>query len=494
MKNWIMLLALMFSSFAFAMPTGTYGPCKRVNKNATRLKIIESEITVNGQLSKVFDIVQEDGSPAIVKKKGGCFNLIVENHTSYPTGLHWHGLILPNSEDGVPYVTQLPISPNNSYSYDFEVVQEGTYWAHTHYGLQEQKLMAAPLILLPEDGAKYKDVIFMFESFTFKSIDEVWQGLRKETISIMKEKGDQWIPTFDSFKPGGAGELNDVNFDAFLTNRRTLADPYVHLVEAGEKIRLRFINGSISSNFHVNIGELDGKIIAVDGNPVEPIDIDKFPIAVAQRVDVLVTIPKSGGAFPILAQCQGRDLLTGAILKTKNSHTPKISEKSKFKAGAVSNEIEKKLIATNPLKDRLVDRTLKVELQGNMKYYVWGINGYVWPKNQPLLVKKGQRIEMVFINNTSMAHPMHLHGHVFQIIEMDGDKFSGAIRDTVLVLPGQTIKVIFDANNPGIWAMHCHNGYHLWGGMFTTVLYQDFDPIMFPKQEIEIYSKSYGGY
>ncbi len=489
---------VLFFSIAIklmAMPTGTYGVCKGVTPDATRLKIVETEIVVNGKSSKIFKIVESDGSEIIYKTEGKCFNLVVENHTSVPTSLHWHGLILPVLEDGVSYVTQPPIPPGKSYPYNFTVEQAGTFWTHTHFGLQEQKLMSAPLILLPEEGEKYRSIVLFFEGFTFKSIEEVWLGLRKNLMEARKAKGKDWLPPFMvAQKMDGDQDLNDVDFDAFLTNGKTLESPDIYLVKPREKVCLRLINGSVSSGFHISLGDLKGEIIAVDGSPVVPIAYNDFPIATAQRVDVLVTIPKKGGVFPILAQCQGTNMRTGAILKTKGETVSPITSHSNQKAGAITNEIEKKLRAKDPLEKRKVDRTLKATLNGNMKYYVWGINEHVWPNDAPLYVKEGERVELEFINESEMSHPMHLHGHVFQVVEIDGESFPGAMRDTILVMPAQKVKVAFDANNPGIWAMHCHISYHLWAGMFTVVLYEGFTPPYFSKQTITNYSHTYGGY
>ena len=493
MSKWLWIFFL--SSSLFAMPTGTYGPCKEVSPEATHLKIIETEIVVKGKTSKVFEITQASGEPALIKTEGKCFNVLLKNQTSVPTTLHWHGLIVPVLEDGVAYVTQPPIQPGKSQAYNFEIVQAGTFWMHSHFGLQEQKLMSAPLILLPRDKNLYRDVIVFFEAFTFKSIKEVWLGLRKELMEMLQKKGKNWKPNLNPQRSKHAPiDLNDVSFDAFLTNRKTLENPEVQIVKAGETLRLRLINGSVGSGFHVDLGVLHGKIIAVDGNPIIPISFNAFPLATAQRADVLVTIPEEGGVFPILAQCQGTNMRTGLILKTQKAKTPALSSVAKTTAGAITNNIEKDFHAKKPLKPRKVDRILMSELEGNMKFYTWAINNHVWPNDKPLYVKEGERVELIFVNKTPMAHPMHLHGHSFQVVEIDGERFSGAVRDTILVMPEQTVKIQFDANNPGIWAMHCHISYHLWAGMFTTVQYIGYTPPSFTKQQIQNYTHTYGGY
>ncbi|MCH9632611.1 MAG: hypothetical protein S4CHLAM6_09490 [Chlamydiae bacterium] len=472
-----------------APPTATYGNCKGLSTTPTYLKIIESKITVQGKESNVYGLIYNDDQNVIRKTKGDCFNLVIKNETSVPTSIHWHGFVLPNVEDGVAYITQPPIFPGQLYPYNFKVVQEGTYFAHSHYGLQEQKLMAIPLIAQSPDEPKYKNKILCLESFSFKEPEKIWQGLRKNFMEASKEVTLQTKSSLLPTKP----TLNDVYYDAFLCNHKTLEDPDVWIVEPGEIVRLRFINASASSGFHIDLGELSGSLIAVDGNNIQPIDLKTFPIATAQRADILVRIPNDGGVFPVIAQCQGTQMLTGAILKTKNEPTPKMSSMATQTVGAISNQFEKKLHAIDPLLPKKIDRTLNVSLDGNMAYYVWGMNGHSWPNYQPLIVKEGERVEIVFTNNTPMAHPMHLHGHIFQVTEINGDPINeGAMRDVLLVMPHQSAKIVFDANNPGFWAFHCHMLYHSWGGLMTVIQYEGVDSPTFNSEALFYYSSSYG--
>ena len=128
--------------------------------------------------------------------------------------------------------------------------------------------------------------------------------------------------------------------------------------------------------------------------------------------------------------------------------------------------------AQKPFPERKADRVHILNLTGEMAGYVWSINNVVWNKDvPPLPVAKGERVELVFVNRTPMPHPMHLHGHEFQVVEIDGERFPGAVRDTVLVTPGRRVVVAFDALNPGWWALHCHLLYHMDAGMFTTIKY-----------------------
>ncbi len=138
----------------------------------------------------------------------------------------------------------------------------------------------------------------------------------------------------------------------------------------------------------------------------------------------------------------------------------------------LDNTQEMKLVAGHALTDKPADRTLQCNLGGSMASYSWTINGLAYPNRESLEVKQGERVEILLRNETNMAHPMHLHGHDFQVIEIDGKQVNGALRDTLLVPPKSAIKVCLDANNPGVWAFHCHILYHLATGMFTVLKYE----------------------
>lgn len=418
--------------------------------HGAELNVVEKKITVNGKESTVFAIEGD-----LHLEKGQPFDVELKNNLKVPTSVHWHGLILPNSQDGVAFITQYPLYPGESYHYQFPLVQSGTFWMHSHYGLQEQRLLSAPLII--SEGQEKEAIIFLTD-FSFTSPSEIYQKLRSGKM----------------MKMGRGPDLSDVDYDAYLANNRTLQNPEVIDVNSGERIRLRIINGASATNFFIDLQGLEGEAIAVDGNRIHPMTGSIFELADAQRIDLLVNIPDSGGVFPILAQAEGTDKQTGLILATQGTPIPKLSERASKTAGALTNAHERQLRALSPLAPKKVDHQLFVELGGNMETYVWTINGQAWPESTPLIVKKGERVEMVFKNTTTMSHPMHFHGHVFQVKAIDGQEFDGAMRDTVLVTPESTVKVQFDADNPGVWPLHCHLLYHMEAGMFTVVKYKDF--------------------
>ena len=254
-----------------------------------------------------------------------------------------------------------------------------------------------------------------------------------------------------------------------------MADPQLVRAPAGQDIRLRIINGASSTNFWIDLGQLSGKVVAVDGHDTVPLATTRFPIAMAQRLDILLRLP-AAGAYPILAQVEGKTDRTGIILATQGAKVDTISPQAPTVAPPLDLSLEIRLVAPTPLAPRPADITLPLRLDGDMAKYVWSLNGKLWPNPDVLMVQPGQRVLIDMVNPSMMSHPMHLHGHAFQVVAINNRKIEGAIRDTVLVPPMGRVTVAFDANNPGRWALHCHNLYHMATGMMTEVRYPGIVP------------------
>ena len=237
------------------------------------------------------------------------------------------------------------------------------------------------------------------------------------------------------------------------------------------------IGAASATNFFVDTGTLEATIVATDGEGVYPLKGNLFQLSTAQRLDLLVTIPETGGVFPILAFAEGTSLQAGVLLATPGAEIPKqpFGLRGQNTMGGLDNTQEIRLVAKEPLTERPVQRSLPSVLGGDMMTYTWTINGSPYPNRNSLNIKEGERVELVISNKTGMSHPMHLHGHVFEVTETDGRKIAGAKRDTILVPPKSTIKIAFDAKNPGVWAYYCHILYHLATGMFTVVKYENAD-------------------
>jgi len=456
----------------------------------TLLRIERRNIAVNGKPASVLGIRQPDGTFGIRTQVGERFRVRVENTLNEPSLIHWHGLTPPWQQDGVPGVSGPPIPAGGSADYDFPLRFGGTFWMHSHQGLQEQLLLAAPLIIRDQrDRPDQQEVIVMLADFSFTPPDQIFAELKKggsmspgamtgaspSASAPTKVKGKAAGTMAPGMTMGGAAakpDLNDVKYDAFLANDRTLGDPEVVKVEPGGRVLLRIINSSSMSAFHVDLDRLDGELTAVDGFPVAPVVARRFPIAVAQRLDIRLAIPRAPAAYPVRAVLEGESRQTGIILQAGGAPIARIPDNASTASPALTLDLERRLRAAEPLKPRKADRTHTLNLTGEMAGYVWSINNVAWTKDvPPLPLAKGERVELVFVNQTPMQHPMHLHGHEFQVVEIDGKRFAGAVRDTVLVPPRRRVVVAFDANNPGLWAIHCHLLYHLDAGMFTTLGY-----------------------
>ena len=436
-------------------------------------------LEINGKPASVMGLRQPSGEQGLSMRVSQPFNVTLQNNLAVPTAIHWHGLHPPNDQDGVPDLTQPAINPGGRDYYNFPTLPRGTHWMHSHQGLQEAFLLAAPLIVHnPADEPEDEQQIILFlGDFSFTPPPEIYARLRKPLPTAMKMSGTMAEVKTAKKMSMGKPDANDVDYDAYLVNDRTLADPEVVRVEKNARIRLRIINGSSGTNYFIDLGELKGELIAADGMPVEPVSGSVFPLAIAQRIDVRVQLPQEG-AFPILGLREGSTEQTGIILATRRASINKLPVRRATPSGLLTLNTEKQLVATEPLATKPVDRSFDLRLQGNMARYEWTINGIVFdtkkPAGQPaqVHVKQGQRVALKFINETGMSHPMHLHGHSFQVIDINGQPLKGALRDTVLVTPKTSVTVAFDANNPGIWYVHCHVLWHLAAGMATLVKYE----------------------
>jgi FtsP/CotA-like multicopper oxidase with cupredoxin domain len=453
------------------------------NAPSTVLRIERRSIEVNGKPASVLGVRQSDGTFGIRTEVGKRFRVRLENRIEEPSLIHWHGLTPPWQQDGVPGVSGPPIPPGGSADYDFPLRFGGTFWMHSHQGLQEQLLLAAPLIIRDRrDRPDQQEVIVMLADFSFTPPDQIFAELKKAGMSSMGgassgSPASAGMKGMGTMAPGmamdaGKPDLNDVRYDAFLANDRTLGDPDVVKVEPGGRVLLRIINSCSMSAFHVDLGALDGELTAVDGFAVAPVVARRFPIAVAQRLDIRLAIPRAPAAHPVLAVLEGDNKQTGIILRAADAPIARISDTASTASPALTLDLESRLRAASPLKPRKANRIHTLNLTGTMAGYSWSLNNVPWTKDvPPLAIAQGERVELIFVNKTPMPHPMHLHGHEFQLVEIDGTRFAGAVRDTVLVPPGRRVVVAFDANNPGLWALHCHLLYHLDAGMFTTLRY-----------------------
>jgi FtsP/CotA-like multicopper oxidase with cupredoxin domain len=463
--------AFMQSIGAAAAASAVAGPARTfAASGVTTLAVTTSPVDVLGRTVEMLDVVQPDGTRGITTTAGSAFRVRLVNTIGVPTLMHWHGLTPPTHQDGVPIVSQPALPPGETYEYDFPLTEAGTYWMHSHQGLQEQRLLSAPLVIKdPADAARdEREVVVEFGDFSFTKPETIFERLLNPAPKPPPPPGAE---------PATTRDVNDVDYDAYLANRRPISNPEVFAIESRARVRLRIINSASATNFTIDLGGLTGTLIAVDGRPIAPVRASRFGIGIAQRCDIRLETP-GPGAYPVFGIREGDTARAAFVLASRGAKIPAYAAAGPVAAPYNDLVLERRLRAVHPLAARPPDRTIEMRLTGNMAKYAWTIDGAAWTdalalsgKAPYLGVKRGERVEVTMVNETMMTHPMHLHGHSFQVVGIGSERFSGAMRDTVLVTPKQTVVIAFDANNPGWWFYHCHNLYHLAAGMATSVKY-----------------------
>ncbi|MFF5256428.1 multicopper oxidase family protein [Streptomyces leeuwenhoekii] len=442
---------------------------------------------------------------------GDTLALRFANQLPEATTVHWHGIELRNDMDGVPGVTQAPVEPGQTFDYRFTVPHPGTYWFHPHMGVQIDRGMYSPLIVDdPREPLAYDhEWIVMLDDWIDgvdgTTPDDVLRQLRRgkpamghgnrpegpvqggggaladtasggtgdgkgpgraASPSPYRGKGPERLMSGATSKLLG-GHAGDVAHPYYLINGRTADDPSQFTAKPGDRIRLRIINAGGESAFRVALGGHRMTITHSDGLPVRPYRTDALVLGMGERYDVLVTA--GSGVFPLVALAEGKRGRAMAVLRTGAGAVPKPS--------AHPEELDREVLVSArrlrpdesvALPRRGYDRLLKLKLTGGMKEYDWGIDHKPYDPDTLHRVERGERVRLVVINATHMWHPVHLHGHTYSLAGIDAN---GARKDTTILLPHHKLVADFDANNPGLWMLHCHNIYHAESGMMTTLAY-----------------------
>jgi FtsP/CotA-like multicopper oxidase with cupredoxin domain len=445
-------------------------------------------IEVKGKAASVFGLRGPDGGQGLILAPDQRFALEVENRMGAPTIIHWHGQTPPTSQDGVLDTGyEGPIADGATHAYDF-ATRPGTHWMHSHFGLQEQALSAAPLIIRTKEELAFdaQEVVMFLHDFSFREPAELLRSIAGDAATL---HGPMDMPSlFDGGKPSvplpmqpeavpvcrspsDDVVLNDIDYDAYLANDRTLDDPYVARTEPSGRVRLRVINGASATCFWIDLGAAEGEVIAADGNPVKRVRGSRFPIAQGQRLDIMIEVP-AGAAVPVLAQREGDRARTGIVLAAPGAAIARIAAQAESSAAPVDLSLERRLEALAPLPAKEIEARRKVTLAGTMQPFLWTINDRPWSSHKGIRVLHDQRVEMEMVNTSLMAHAMHLHGHCFQVTALNGKPLAGAMRDTALVPALGSVTIAFDADNVGRWLFHCHNLWHMATGMMTELVYK----------------------
>ncbi|MBW5480480.1 multicopper oxidase family protein [Streptomyces bambusae] len=423
------------------------------------------------------------------------------------TSIHWHGIALRNDMDGVPPATQTAVRAGSNFTYRFIADAPGTYFFHPHVGVQLDRALYAPLIVEdPREPLAYDDewvvVLDDWVDGVTGTPDEVFaelgrgmggmdmgdgSGMEGHDMHHMGNTGGDTAAASSSPSsapsPGGmsgrfmlmgaesdllGGDAGDVKYPYHLVNGRIPADPDVYTGKPGKKVRLRIINAGSDTAYRVALGGHRLTVTHTDGFPVQHQQTDALLIGMGERYDVLVTL--GDGVFPLVAAAEGKNTGGLALVRTGSGSAPSATVRPKELDGLIMTASQLRSADDVRLKSAPADVTHQIKLTGGMARYNWAINGKPFdmtaPDAAPIVVEEGRRVRLDFVNDTTMWHPMHLHGHTYQL----GD--TGPRKDTAIVLPKTKLSVFFDADNPGQWMLHCHNAYHGEAGMMTNIAYR----------------------
>jgi FtsP/CotA-like multicopper oxidase with cupredoxin domain len=404
--------------------------------------------------------------PMLRATAGDRVQVEVSNGLPEETSVHWHGLALRNDMDGVPGLTTPAIAAGAMFEYDFVVPDAGTHWFHPHHGMQLDRGLYAPFIIdAPDEPGRY-DLEWVV------TLDDWTDGVGKtpeQLLADLVEAGrDGNGMGHMGMGMGGMSGMDggDVDYPLYLVNGHAPQDPDVLTGTPGQRVRLRIINAASDTIFDV---ALDGHTMSVthtDGYPVNPVPASVIRLGMGERYDATLTL--ADGVFPLVAQPVGKTGLARALVRAGSGTVPAVTYRPReldsypLTVGALTAAPGAALPAADSAGSQ------DVVLGGSMAPYVWTINGRTYDETNPLSVTGGQTSRLRIMNHSMMPHPIHLHGHTFQLGDAGG---TGARKDTVLVPSMGAVEVSVFADNPGRWMLHCHNGFHMEAGMMTRLEY-----------------------
>jgi CopA family copper-resistance protein len=513
-----------------------------------RLTIGHAPFKVDGKAGHAIAINGTVPGPLIRLKEGQKVRLSVTNNLpDEDTSIHWHGLLVPFQMDGVPGVSFPGIKPGRTFTYEFPIRHAGTYWYHSHSGLQELVGHYAPIIIDPAgvEPAPYdREHVIVLSDYSFMHPHTLLARLKqqpgffnrqKQTIAGLLAGEDQ--PLADRIEwakmrmdPTDIADVTGSTY-RYLMNGHGPKSNWTALFKPGERVRLRFVNAAAMTIFNVRIPGLAMTVVQADGQDVRPVEVDEFQIANAETYDVIVQ-PGEDRAYTLVAEASDRSGMARGTLAPRpgmSAEVPPLRERPiltmkdmgmgemggmdhgahqmdhgsmgmrdpanapqvKLTPGvqmispmpvdrvadrgtgleAVDHRVltYTDLVALTPNTDpRTPSRSLEIHLTGNMERFIWGFDGEKYSENtKPIPFRLNERVRVTLVNDTMMAHPIHLHGHFVELVNGHGDHQPR--KHTVNVLPGGKLSFNLTANEPGDWAFHCHMLLHMHAGMFRVV-------------------------
>lgn len=481
-------------------------------------------VTVNGSLP----------APLIRLREGQNVRIAVTNHLDEDTSIHWHGLLVPFQMDGVPGVSFPGIKPHETFTYDFPVMQAGTYWYHSHSGLQEAIGLYGPMIIDPAGPEPHpydREHVIVLSDWSALHPHTIFQKLKKHPGYFNRQKltladhGDMSAKDRLEFArmrmdPTDILDVTGATY-SYLINGQAPRDNWTGVFAKGERVRLRIINAAAMTIFNVRIPGLAMSVVSADGQDVRAVEVDELQIGNAETYDVIVTpkdqaytiiaesMDRSGMAVGTLAPAMGMQAAIPALrprprlgmkdmgmMDMPGMENMSHSMRDGKNAPKVDLNPGVEMIAPMPM-DRVKDpglgledaghrvltyadlvsltpnpdprppsRTMDIHLTGNMLRFMWSFDGKKFSDGaEPIRFTLNERVRIRLVNDTMMTHPIHLHGHFFELV--NGKKGFLPRKHTVNVLPGGLIRLYLTADATGDWAFHCHLLLHMHAGMFN---------------------------
>ncbi|HEX5787654.1 MAG TPA: copper resistance system multicopper oxidase [Woeseiaceae bacterium] len=575
----LQLAALGGLSARLPLPAWATADAGGAAEDAWDLAIGPAPITLGDRRATAAGINGTVPGPLIRLREGRDVVLNVSNRLDDPSSIHWHGLLLPFDMDGVPGISFDGIAPGETFTYRFRVRQHGTYWYHSHSGLQEQAGVYGPLVIDPAGAdrvAADREFVILLSDWTFENPHRVLANLKFEDDYYNRNRVAGQRP-FDEWARMRMSKSDIADVSAatytYLLNGRDAAANWTGLFAAGERVRLRFINGSAMSFFNVRIPGLTMTVVQADGQDVEPVAVEEFQIGTAETYDVIVT--PAAGAWTIMCESADRSGyvrgtlasqpgLTAAVPPLREppllnmadmgmdhgamggsagneAHTsmehsamdhsatdhaaidhgatddsaamdhsaaghaghgqaapadpladlPPVDHRHRrgpgvdgvadmpasrlHEPGAGLADVPHRALAYTDLRslvpgrdERAPGRVIELHLTGNMHRYMWSFDGLKFSEvTGPIELGWNERVRLLFVNDTMMAHPIHLHGMFVELVNGNGPY--NPRKHTVVVKPAERLAVDLTADEPGPWAFHCHLLYHMQAGMMRVV-------------------------
>jgi len=513
--------------------------CKGQEFRQGRPKTVRYDLTIGhkmvnytGKESMAMAINGTIPGPVLEFTEGDTAEIYVHNTLHEETSVHWHGLILPNRYDGVSYLTTQPIKAGETHLFKFPLVQNGTYWYHSHTTMQEQMGLYGAFIIHKREVPVLKEYNMLISDWADMDAMEIdrrlhngsdWFAIKKNAVQSYAEairQGHFGTKVTNEWKRMAAMDVSDVAYDRFLINGKPVNEQ--PQFKAGEKVRLRIVNGGSSTYFWLTYGGGKMTVVANDGMDVVPVEVDRLIIAVAETYDVIVTIPENkryefrataedrtkftslwlgkgtevnAPGLPGLKYFEGMKMMNGMMtlsgkmkmmegmemanqqMDMNNVMYPEITGDGKGKIPEGDITTLDYGMLKSPVKTTLPDgpvRLMNFELTGNMNRYVWSINNKTVSEADKILIKKGENVRIILTNRTMMRHPMHLHGHFFRVLNGNGEY--SPLKNTLDIMPMETDTIEFAATESGDWFFHCHILYHMMSGMGRIFEYENSAP------------------